>query len=635
MSVCDALPLAAGRGEEIARLHALPSPHGVALEMMRLSLRDNVSIAQLARLAQADPALAGRLIKAANAPALGARRPTASLQEAMLRLGVPTVRQLAAAFSLLERYARGPCEAFDYTRFWTESLLRGLAGQTLAARLRLAAPEEAFTCGLLAHVGRLGLATAYAAEYAELLRSASDEDQALREAERARFALDHATLSVAMLESWGFPPPLARAIEAHFDFPAARLEEGSRIERLARLLEVAQHIARAGAGAAHARRARSSAALLAAARIGVDADALEALAAEVQRHAQEWAGLLGLAAPQAPLLVLAAHGAPTEAPASQALQVLLVSVPQDLGQRIREALGGEATALVQAGSDSEALALYARSPAALMIADCRPARSDPAALARALRAAAGTRPVHLLLLADSASEERALAAMEAGADDLICAPFDPRLLAARVRAGLRAVQREQELARDNQAIRRFAAELALNNRRLHQAALTDPLTGLPNRRYALARLEQECAAARRRGSALACLAVDLDHFKRVNDEHGHDAGDAALVQVARALRGAARLPDSVCRLGGEEFLVILPDSGPGEARVLAERLRAAVAGLEHRTGNGAALPLSVSIGIAAEECCRAAPLELLRRADQALLAAKRAGRNRICEDRSG
>ncbi|MEW5864217.1 MAG: diguanylate cyclase [Pseudomonadota bacterium] len=79
----------------------------------------------------------------------------------------------------------------------------------------------------------------------------------------------------------------------------------------------------------------------------------------------------------------------------------------------------------------------------------------------------------------------------------------------------------------------------------------------------------------------------------------------------------------------------MPDSGPREARVLAERLRAAVAGPEHRTGDGAAPPLSVSIGVAAEECCRAAPLELLRRADQALLAAERAGRNRICEDRSG
>ncbi|MEW5864216.1 MAG: HDOD domain-containing protein [Pseudomonadota bacterium] len=129
MSVCDALPLAAGRGEDIARLHALTSPHGVALEMMRLSLQDDVSIARFARLAQADPALTSRLIKAANALALGARRPTASLQGAMLRLGVPTVRQLAAAFSLIERYAHGPCEAFDYTRFWTESLLRGLAGR--------------------------------------------------------------------------------------------------------------------------------------------------------------------------------------------------------------------------------------------------------------------------------------------------------------------------------------------------------------------------------------------------------------------------------------------------------------------------------------------------------------------------
>ncbi|MCX7960534.1 MAG: diguanylate cyclase [Burkholderiales bacterium] len=632
MSGRDALAPAVLRGEEIARLHALPSPHGVAYELMRLALRDDVSVAQLARLARADPALAGRLIKAANAPALGARRPTASLSEAILRLGVPTVRQLAAAFSLLERYARGPCAAFDYRRFWTESLLRGLAAQTLAARLRLAAPEEAFTCGLLAHVGRLGLATAYPAEYAALLAAAPDADDALRATERARFALDHATLSVAMLESWRFPPPLLEAIEAHFAPQAPRRDEASRIARLAQLLSLAQHIARSGAEPRERRSERSAAALLEAARLGVDAEALEALAAEVERHAEDWAPLLGLPAPRGPLVALAAQepAAPARADAASP-RALLLETADGVWRSVRELLAADGVPFVGVRTLAEALASAASAGLGLVLADCRVADADPPALARALRAAAGAQPMHLVLLADAATLAGALAAMEAGADDVLCAPCDPRLLQARLRAGLRAVRREAERARDAEAIRRFASELALNNRRLHQAALTDPLTGIPNRRYALARLEQECAAARRRGAPLACLAVDLDHFKRVNDEHGHEAGDAALVEVARALRAAARLQDSVCRLGGEEFVVLLPDTGAREARLVAERLRSAVAALAHRTPEGVALALTVSIGVAAEEPCRAAPAELLRRADAALRAAKREGRNRIRE----
>lgn len=625
--------LALGRGEEIARLHELPSPRGVALELMRLAHKDDVAIAQLARLAQADPALAGRLIRAANSPALGVRRPTASLTEAMLRLGVSAVRQLAVAFSLLEHYASGPCGAFDYRRFWTESLLRALAGQTLAARLRLAAPEEAFTCGLLAQVGRLGLATAYPAQYAEVLRAAPDEDDALRAAERARLALDHVALTVSMLQSWGMPPPLLQAIEAHFAPPAARLEEGSRLERLARLLELAQQVARAGACAPQAKRACSRSALLAAARLGVDAEALEALAGEVAHHAKEWAPLFGLAAPLAPLLALAGSGdepagvPPAPAPAPP---VLLVH-SGDAASSVRQALAAEGLAAAQVRSGREALQHCAQSLPELVIADCRHTEPSAAEFARALRAGAGPRPLYLLLLADSRTEEQALAAVAEGADDFLCAPFDARLLRGRLRTALRALRREQELARDNEAIRRLATELALNNRRLHQAALTDPLTGLPNRRYALARLEQECAAARRRGAALACLAVDLDHFKRVNDEHGHEAGDAVLARVAQAMRAAVRLHDCVCRLGGEEFLVILPDASPGDARVLAERLRRAVEELIHRTDAGAALALSVSVGVAAQESGGCAPQALLRRADEALLHAKRAGRNCISE----
>jgi HD-like signal output (HDOD) protein len=306
-----------GSGELVASLHPLPSPRGVALELIQLAQREDVSIAEVARLARSDPALAGRLIRAANAPALGLRRPTASVQEAMLRLGLPVVRQLALAFSLASHYRRGHCARFDYGRFWTQSLLRALAAQALAAKLGLAAPEEAFCCGLLGQVGRLGLATAYAARYAEVLdRCGADEEERLREAERASFALDHAGLSVALLDDWRFPGPLLRAVALHFAPAAAPLAQESRVARLARVLELAHHLARAGVVSAARKEAPANDAVLAAGRLGLDAECLQALCADVTREASEWAGLLETPAPSAPLLPAAASRAADAAQAA-------------------------------------------------------------------------------------------------------------------------------------------------------------------------------------------------------------------------------------------------------------------------------------------------------------------------------
>ena len=125
------------------------------------------------------------------------------------------------------------------------------------------------------------------------------------------------------------------------------------------------------------------------------------------------------------------------------------------------------------------------------------------------------------------------------------------------------IRLQEDARRDSENLRRFAAELAVANRRLQQAALTDPLTGLPNRRYAMERLEQEWAATAVRNARLTCMVVDVDGFKQINDSYGHDSGDVVLRQVATVLRKEARAEDVICRLGGEEFLVICPDTPLG------------------------------------------------------------------------
>lgn len=159
-------------------------------------------------------------------------------------------------------------------------------------------------------------------------------------------------------------------------------------------------------------------------------------------------------------------------------------------------------------------------------------------------------------------------------------------------------------------------------------ARTDRLTGLPNRRALDEALGREVARARRAGTALAALAIDVDHFKRVNDRHGHAAGDAVLAAVAARAAGALRAGDLLARQGGEELLALLPGAGLGTAREVAERLRAAVADGAVETGAGP-VAVTVSVGCAVLDEATPDAAALLARADARLYDAKRNGRDRV------
>jgi diguanylate cyclase (GGDEF)-like protein len=175
---------------------------------------------------------------------------------------------------------------------------------------------------------------------------------------------------------------------------------------------------------------------------------------------------------------------------------------------------------------------------------------------------------------------------------------------------------------------RQADLLAAVARQLEHQAASDPLTGLPNRRYFVERLTADCARARREGSALALISIDLDYFKRVNDLHGHPFGDRVLQNVAGVLRSAARVEDVVCRVGGEEFFVLCPGAAGEDAWAIAERFRGALAGGGVLGPDGTLVRITASAGIAVYRPTTS-PEELILRADRALYEAKAAGRNRV------
>ncbi len=214
---------------------------------------------------------------------------------------------------------------------------------------------------------------------------------------------------------------------------------------------------------------------------------------------------------------------------------------------------------------------------------------------------------------------------------------DYALLQREASATEAALAQEQRASRLKLAVIGLAAVLllalgllAMRQRRTSAAmrslALTDELTGLPNRRDVLARLQQ--LLDRPAGARCAVLLADLDHFKRINDEHGHLVGDEVLRAVATRLTESVREPVVVGRLGGEEFLVVLPDTDLEAARQAAERIREQIAATDtRRLFDGA--PLTVSVGVAAADPAGDSVSSMLRRADDALYDAKRAGRNRV------
>ena len=175
---------------------------------------------------------------------------------------------------------------------------------------------------------------------------------------------------------------------------------------------------------------------------------------------------------------------------------------------------------------------------------------------------------------------------------------------------------------------RVTRELELALAEQERLAVTDGLTGLYNRRFVEEMLQLETARALRTGERLGLIVVDVDHFKSVNDAHGHQAGDEVLLAIAERLTGAVRRPDVVGRYGGEEFVVILPGAGPEVLLELAERCRRAVADHPFPLRDGAPLPITVSLGVAGLPEHAITARELVRTADRALYLAKGAGRNR-------
>lgn len=243
--------------------------------------------------------------------------------------------------------------------------------------------------------------------------------------------------------------------------------------------------------------------------------------------------------------------------------------------------------------------------------------SDGLRIVSSLRARPDTRQSAIIFVGKDGDLESAAAALDLGASDYIMWPFDPNELVARIRSQLRRKQ--------------YSDQLRSNVIDGLKMAVLDPLTGLYNRRYAMRHVQSIIERARDEDNQFALMMLDLDEFKKVNDTYGHDCGDKVLKEFARRLQDNVRGVDLVARMGGEEFLVAMPETEVESAAFVAERVRLAIEATPVRIdADGGTVPITVSIGVAVASGHETDSEMVIRQADAALYESKERGRNMVC-----
>jgi two-component system cell cycle response regulator len=299
-------------------------------------------------------------------------------------------------------------------------------------------------------------------------------------------------------------------------------------------------------------------------------------------------------------------------------RILIVDDRQTSWERMAHSLSQEHIIDIET-EPRQAVFQVAEKPFDLAIVSLGLESYDGLRLCSHIRSLERTRNLPLLAIAEADDNTRLMRGLEIGVNDYLIRPVDHNELLARVRTQVKK--------------KRYAERLRDNVQMSIEAAITDALTGLHNRRYMENHLGTLMEQAIMRCRPLSILILDIDFFKAVNDTHGQSAGDEVLEEFARRLKKAVRGIDLACRYGGEEFVVVMPDTDIAMATAVAERLRRRIAAEPFPINrNARTAKVTISIGIAAMRSSEDKPAEIIKRADQALYRAKREGRNRVVAD---
>lgn len=298
-------------------------------------------------------------------------------------------------------------------------------------------------------------------------------------------------------------------------------------------------------------------------------------------------------------------------------RILLVDDHPRAARRVVDALVPTHNVDIEADPQSALLRL-AEADYDCMIVSLSMSSADGLRLCSQVRSLDRTRHLPLIILVEPGDDARLLRGLDMGVNDYVVRPIDNNEVQARVRT---------QVAR-----KRHSDHLRSRIEQSVEMAITDALTGLHNRRYMETHLKSLIDGARKSGRPLSVLVADIDFFKRVNDTYGHDAGDCVLKEFAVRFRRNTRGLDLACRLGGEEFIIVMPDTDLRRAYQVGERLRACIAAEPFQINSTTQLRVTASVGIASLERSDDTAESLFKRADVALYAAKREGRNRVVAD---
>jgi two-component system cell cycle response regulator len=282
---------------------------------------------------------------------------------------------------------------------------------------------------------------------------------------------------------------------------------------------------------------------------------------------------------------------------------------------VEHTLSEKQYSLVFAKSGREAVELFAEHQPALVIVDWIMPDLTGIEICKHIRSRTHASYTYIILLTGKSEKESVVEGLAAGADDYLTKPFHPEELIARVGVGLRIVELQREIE--------------VKNALLQELALTDALTSLPNRRAIEEWAARQLSGAARHSFSFWVALADLDHFKAINDTHGHDAGDTVLKVFSQILRTNSRRSDICGRIGGEEFLLVLTYATEKGAKDVIDRVRAELAATKFKF-DGNSLTVTASFGLAGFVGAQAPDFNrLVAQADTALYSAKRRGRNRV------
>ncbi|MFM9912087.1 MAG: HDOD domain-containing protein [Methylophilaceae bacterium] len=421
---------------ELKASGVLPSPKGVALTVMQLCQKEEISLVEVAQIIRGDPVLAGRIIKIANAINPNKRRPIASVSpETLIIIGTNTVQQIVLGFSLVNAKQEHACDAFDYETFWSRSIATASAAQAMGETTHIAPPAEMFTCGLLANVGSICLATARPNAYCEVLHEmAGKSSSVLAGAETTRFGLNHRDLTLRMMEDWGIPKLYAEAVFFHENPESSWFNAGSRPQKLTLELHIAGLLAEACLTKdANTRDTMMSHICQLGEAQGIEIVQMISIADQTAREWHDWGKLLGIDTPMLPPFLPPSNLTPVKNGNTSTNPLRILVVDDEMIAFIFSKMLGNAGHTVFTTTDAhEALEIAKREKPQVIISDWLTPEMDGAALCRALREHAETRSTHFIMLTSKKDEQKRNEALRAGVNAYLSKPFDVKEINAEL-----------------------------------------------------------------------------------------------------------------------------------------------------------------------------------------------------------